>query len=499
MPASYTLLQHDRLDDIMDEIGHGRFHIIAVIGLGCRLFVRGSIFSLTTILEPYFKCMYNLSYFAASLYLTSYLICSAISAPLTGWFANRYGKRKALLLFSCMTIVTAIIHVMSSSFLLVVITMSGSGIFENAQYLVYPYLIELLCKSGRKHISIVEIYYVVGWASGVLIGYFCLRYLSWQWAIIFCVILPTIPVLITLAYIPESPRFLLANGDKIGAIKSLVRISLSNNPAGDKATLIRKYGEVLCQPMRGYEHTDNDDCNDDDDDDYDDLSRVPNSVDELSLSADKTTEEASLLDASNFKISNKDLRQRVIVICVLSLMIAVSRNSFLYGSGQSYKKEMSIKQCNQCWTLFQENHLISVISGSSIALVISYNVIGYLRRRLAMRGLMTALAIAILPFYSQLSDWLLSVCFFIASIINDCLLILLLVYCSEVVPSSVRGFANNLMFAFGISGSLIGALMVTYFVHVSRFLTFFCLHSCVLIGLVVAYRYVIETKDMSLN
>ena len=54
MPASYTLLQHDRLDDIMDEIGQGRFHIFAVIGLGCRLFVRGSIVSLGTMFGPYF-------------------------------------------------------------------------------------------------------------------------------------------------------------------------------------------------------------------------------------------------------------------------------------------------------------------------------------------------------------------------------------------------------------------------------------------------------------
>ena len=89
MPSSYTLLQHDRLDDIMDKIGHGRFHIFAVIGLGCRLFVRGSILRLRTMFEPYFKCKYDLSYFAASFYITSYLLSDAIFAPLNGWFANK--------------------------------------------------------------------------------------------------------------------------------------------------------------------------------------------------------------------------------------------------------------------------------------------------------------------------------------------------------------------------------------------------------------------------
>ena len=213
----------------------------------------------------------------------------------------------------------------------------------------------------------------------------------------------------------------------------------------------------------------------------------------------KESEEVSLLGDGEFKLSNKDLRQRILVVCVIAFMISVSRNAFLLASGQRYAKAHSEHECNQCSTSIFINHLISVTVGSSIAIVISYNINGRLKRRLALRGLITVLAIAIIPFYFHLPDWLVSSAFVIVSVINECLMLVRLVYCSEVVPSSVRGFASNFMFGCGGAGALIAALIATYVLHVSHFLTILCLHICILICLIAVYRYVIETKDMSLN
>ena len=279
--------------------------------------------------------------------------------------------------------------------------------------------------------------------------------------------------MISLGILPESPRYLLANGDIVGAVKSLVQISLTNNPSTDKRKLIQTLTKALQKSSNRYE---------DDDDDH------------VSISV-----EDSMLNSGDLKITNKDLRQRIVTVCVIDFRVSVSRNSFLFASGQSYVQDHFQEQCNQCSALVSINHLISVSVASSLAIIISYNVIGFLKRRLAMRIFITVLAIAILPFYFQLSNFSLSICFFIVSVINECLMLLRLVYCSEVVPSSVRGFTTNLMFAFGITGSLVWALMATYTMHISYFVTFLFLHFCVLVCLVVVYRYVIETKHMSLN
>ena len=81
--------------------------------------------------------------------------------------------------------------------------------------------------------------------------------------------------------------------------------------------------------------------------------------------------------------------------------------------------------------------LISVTACSSIAIFISYILIGRLKRRLALRGSITVLAIAIILFYFPLPDGLVTCFFDVVSVINECLMLFRIIYCSEVVPSSV--------------------------------------------------------------
>ena len=470
--------KNDRLDDIMEKIGCGMFHVIAVIGLGCRMFARGGIVSLTSMLEPHFKCKYDLSYYVASFYLTFYLISSALSTPITGWLSDAYGKRKTLLLFTCMTATTAILHVMSSSFLMITLTFAAYGLFENGQYLVYPYLLEFFSKSKRKYFSVLLIFYLAGWATSVLAGYFCLKYLSWQFAIIFSVILPVIPTLITLAYMPESPIYLLANDDRNGAVESLIRITKTNISDADKKELVRNYTRILYDD-------DNDDGSDVDDDD--------------SSNQETANDEVSLLDHGNSNITNKDLRQRIIVLCIMGFAFSVSRNTLVYAAGQNYIKDSSIGQCSICSTAIYVKHLISVTIGLAIATIITYNLVGYVQRRLAMIVLLTILAILVVPFYFQLSDWLLSAIFFTASVIADCLVNLAHLYCAEVMPSTSRGRASSVMSGFSLIGTLVAVMLATYFLHIIHFYSFLFIHVLILTCLIVTYRYVIETKDMSLS
>ena len=486
MPSSYKLSQHDQLDDIMDKIEHGRFHMIAVLGLGCRIIARGSIVSLTTMLEPFFKCKYDLSYFVASLYITLHLICSVLTSPLSGWIADKYGKRKTLILYGSMTVVTSILHVMSNSFLMITTTMASYGIFENGQYLVYPYLLEFLNKSQRKQYSLLLIFLLFGWASGLVLGYLCLKYLSWQWAVIFCIILPVIPAIITLGYMPESPRYLLAAGDINGAVESLVRIVTTNMPNADKQELTSKYTKILHEKIPS-------DVNLDEHESY-----LSSHDDDLPSNEGTTSEKVSLLDSGDMSITRKDLWQRIIALCVLGFMASLSRNFLLFAAGQSYK-DSSKQQCNQCSTFIQLKQLIFVTLGSSLAIVMSYNLIGHVRRRLAMRCLVMLLAILVLPFYFKVSDWLKFSLLFIASILTESFANLVSLYCNEVVPSSVRGRAYSLMSGCWVAGSIFAAFFATYVLHISLLLTFLFIHFCILTCLFVVYRHVIETKDVSLN
>ena len=388
---------------------------------------------------------------------------------------------------SCMTVVTAILHILSSSFVMVTVTIAGYGMFENGQFFVYPYFVEFLCKSQRKQFSVLLIFYMVGWASGVLIGYFCLKHLSWQFAVIFCIILPIIPSIVTAVYMPESPRYLLAVGDINGAVESLARIVTTNMPNALKQELIPKYTKILHENKPRDENYDEND------------SDLSNSEDNLPSKDGLTSEEVSLLDERELKISNKDLWQRIYALCFIDFTVSIARNALLYAAGQSFMEEGIKQQCSECSTLIRVKKLIYVTTGSSLAISISYFIIGYLKRRLAMRGLITILAIVAIPFFFELSDWLSSGLFFIATLLTECLANLVSLYCNEAVPSSVRGLSNSLVAGCWVAGSIFAALLSTYFVHINPLFTMLFIYVFILACLAVVYRYITETKDMCLN
>ena len=584
MPSTYAFSQSDKLDIIIDEIGFGKFHVIAIIGLGWRIFDRASMFCLITLLEPYFRCKFNLSYIASSLYTSSVLISAALSSPLTGWLADTFGKRKTLLLFFSMSITTALLNVLSSSFLMITLTMACCGLFHNAQYFVYPYLLEFFSKSKRKCVTFIEIFYVAGLVLTGIVTKLCVENLSWQWAVVFCLIFPLIVALITIGSLPESPRYLLAKGEVIATVDSLVQVAATNRSNVNKLELSRNYLRELFedgifekadidsnffdgspserrQSVTSFASASNGGAypkihnklpeskvSDDEDEKeeesmltfvndlptqvndnalnrprevlrgsnskethiicHEKVSRILSDKEEVSLneavddSSDNQSEdreEKAFLEVGDTNISMQDIIGRIIVVCLIRYCSQVYRSTLRYASGQNFMHQSSEIQCNQCTASVSVTHLISFSIGTTFALVLTYTLLGHVKRRLAMKVLVTVLFIMILPFYFQIPDWLMTGLYFCGSVPSECFYIVMNLYGSEVVPSSVRGFSVGLMAAAMVSGEFTGSILATYFLHVYPLFALIFVHINVTVCLIVVFRYVIETKHMSLN
>ena len=213
-----------KLDNIIDQIGFGYFQLIAMMALGCRLFVRGAFLSLLAMLESYFQCKYQLSNFTASFYLIAILLSVAFASWPSGWIADNYGKRKTIILLSSMSVITALLHVLSQSFTTLVITITAYGVFENAPYFVYPYLIELLPISKRKYMPIMEVFFVLGFLSGALITFASIKYASWQLTIVFSLVIPLLMTIICVWFMPESPIYLYSVKDRTALIQVLLEM-----------------------------------------------------------------------------------------------------------------------------------------------------------------------------------------------------------------------------------------------------------------------------------
>ena len=491
---------YDRLDNVLEEIGFGRFHFMAIIGLGWRAFVRGSFFSLTTIFEPYFKCSFNLTYSTASTYMSAYILSFAFSSLCTGWVANRYGIRKTIILFCSMSFATALLHVMSSSFVMLTVTITSCGFFQNAQFLIYPYLLEFFSKSERKYVAVMDIFYVAGFVSSVLVADLCIRYLYWQLSIVLCIVLPLIPTIIIVWHMPESPRYLLAKGDIIGALESLVQISATNTPNREKRELTRKYRKKIFKSIPSM--LDAVSLEDDADKSGVTIANQIKETDEDStFTDDESNDCSSLKDGSDLTTSKNNAWHCIKVLCAIRLFSEIARCTLTYASGQNYAAGTSGPDSGciqECSTSIQMHQLISASLGSSAALLLSYNIIKHMKRRLALIILVTVLAIGILPFYFELSDWQLLVLFFLGSVVTESIFVVMFVYSSEVVPSSVRGLAVSLMSGAAITGTFISSLLATYALHVAPFYSLLFIHTCIFMCLGVVYQYAIETKDVSL-
>ena len=377
-----------------------------------------------------------------------------------------------------MSAFVAFLQTLSRSFAMIVITMLAYGLFENATFLVHPYLLEVLPTTKRKYLTLMEVFNVTGFCSGVLVTNACIRYASWQMAIIISVILPLLVVIAFAWFMPESPRFLFSRRDKRVLSETLLQMMDKNNVKFDKY-------EALSVDMDS--HHSNDSSSEGDSDEDSAFEQLLEKTTHLSNLNKSVKREASLLSVDTFR--------KVFVSCLLRFTASVCRNVLVYASGQSYV----LNACSNCHMNVGITNLISTCLGFSIAIVVAYKFVHYCKRRVTFLTLLSMLSLLVIPFYFGPSRWILATLIFVSSVCAECMLVVLLVYASEVVPISVRGITVGLVTGAGYFGELAGAFLAAWVFHVNLTLSLNLLHTLVIICLTFVYFFAIETKDVSLN
>lgn len=157
---------------------------------------------------------------------SSLLFGCVLGSGVAGRLADRFGRRKVLLLVAVLFVVTSLMTGLASSFAGFVIARFLGGLAVGAVSLVSPmYISEVAPPAWRGRLGA---FYQLSIVTGAVVSYF-INYLlrnigpdNWRWMFISGAI-PAILFFVLLLRAPETPRFLLMAGDRTKAFEILTQ------------------------------------------------------------------------------------------------------------------------------------------------------------------------------------------------------------------------------------------------------------------------------------
>ncbi|CAL1275452.1 unnamed protein product [Larinioides sclopetarius] len=157
-----------------------------------------------------------------SVYIAGYFL----SATVFVYLADKFGRRPIIAMCNTIALVSAIISLFSTSFLMFAVTrfFIAAGV-TGLDSIIYVLMMEIISPKYRSA-------YGIGVNLGWVLGYLCLPGIAWllrHW--IYMQIALTVPFVVLLStwwLLPESPRWLLAHGKTEEAVKILSRAAKRN-------------------------------------------------------------------------------------------------------------------------------------------------------------------------------------------------------------------------------------------------------------------------------
>lgn len=175
----------------------------------------------------------------------------ALGAFMAGRSADRWGRRRVMVAAAILFIVSAIAAGAATSALLMILARFAAGAGVGAASVLSPaYISEVTPASMRGRLSSMQQVMIISGLTGAfLANYFLadfagkstdvlwLGFAAWRW-MFWMQVIPASFFLVTLLFIPESPRYLVARGRQTEAVAVLARL-FGPATAAAKATQIR--------------------------------------------------------------------------------------------------------------------------------------------------------------------------------------------------------------------------------------------------------------------
>lgn len=233
------LRRQSTYQEVVDSIPVGRFHYFLLLTCGlCYMAVSVEIIGMSVITFSA-NCDLGFALYQKGIVLTTSYVGSILSMYVMGFLADTKGRVNTLKTTVALSILTSFISVFAVNAWMLIVLRFFTGFFISAcQSCVFTLLGEYHGKASRvRHLTILAGFLPLGiiyiYAVGVVVSIIDVEsYIpilpSWR-LILLGYILPSLLARIGLAFIPESPKFVLSKGGVSECVGTFRKISTINN------------------------------------------------------------------------------------------------------------------------------------------------------------------------------------------------------------------------------------------------------------------------------
>ncbi|XP_030627536.1 putative transporter SVOPL [Chanos chanos] len=220
--------KHYSVEQAVETIGFGRFHILLFIIMGSANIVEAMEIMLLSVVSPEIRCEWRLEDWQVALVSTMVFLGFMLCGVLCGYVADRYGRWKVVLggfvwgaYFSFLTSFAP-----SYGWFIFLRSMVGCGVAATSQGFVLK--TEFIpAKYRASLLPLASIFWMVGSMLIIILGMTVVPTLGWRWMIRLSII-PSLILVVLFQFIPESARFQVSAGNMRGAVETLRKIAQMN-------------------------------------------------------------------------------------------------------------------------------------------------------------------------------------------------------------------------------------------------------------------------------
>ena len=215
-------------DDAIDNSGMGRFNIAILLMGGMAWMADAAEVMLISFIKPAVQCEWGVSDLAGALISSAVGLGMLIGAVLWGLVADRHGRRLGFLLTGLFTFAFGLCTAVAPSYNWLLLARFGCGVGLGGVPVVFTLTMEFLPSSQRGKWGIgFLVFWSIGGMLEAALAWRVMIAFGWRWQVGLTA-LPAGLMLLVYPCLPESPRWLLAQGREDDAQAVLDRIARWN-------------------------------------------------------------------------------------------------------------------------------------------------------------------------------------------------------------------------------------------------------------------------------